>query len=213
MDDDPYRPLGLGEERDGIVYVPPSAGPGAPLMLLFHGFGGTGRREIVAVREAADRHGVVVVAPDSRKQTWDVIVSGKFGPDVEFVDRVMTTVPSTYDVDPTQLAVAGISDGASYALCVGPRNDCTTIAFSPGFAFPGEQPARPRVFMSHGTRDPVLPFEHTQRIAANFTRAGYPLTFHVFDGGHTVPPEVADLAFRWWITPDESGRPKRAQRA
>ena len=205
MDPDPvYQPLGLGADgRDGIVYVPESAGPGAPLMLLFHGFGGTGSREIVAVRAQADRRGVVVVAPDSRGQSWDIIVSGRFGPDVEFVDKLMTVVPQRYDIDPTRFAVSGISDGASYALCVGPRNDCTTIAFSPGFAFPGEGDARPRIFMSHGTRDTILPFEHTQRIAGNFTRLGYPLNFHVFDGGHTVPPEVADAAFDWWLNGSE----------
>src|SRR4051812_19046897 len=198
--DSGYELLGIGEgERDGIVYVPSSAGPGAPLMLLFHGFGGTGSREIVAVRDQADHHGVVVVAPDSRGQSWDIIVSGRFGPDVEFVDQLMAVVPQRYDIDPTRFAVSGISDGASYALCVGPRNDCTTIAFSPGFAFPGEGEARPRIFMSHGTRDPILPFESTQRIAGNFTRLGYPLHFHVFDGGHTVPPEVADAAFDWWL--------------
>src|SRR6478609_2999655 len=107
--DSGYEPLGIGDgERDGIVYVPASAGPGAPLMLLFHGFGGTGSREIVAVRQPAERHGVMVV------------------------------VPERYDIDPRRFAVSGISDGASYALCVGPRNDCTTIAFSAGFAFPGE---------------------------------------------------------------------------
>ena len=157
----------------------PSAGPGAPLMLLFHGFGGTGSREIVAVRDQADRHGVVVVAPDSRGQSWDIIVSGRFGPDVEFVDQLMAVVPQRYDIDPTRFAVSGISDGASYALCVGPRNDCTTIAFSPGFAFPGEGDARPRIFMSHGTRDPILAVRehpahrrelHTSRLPAALPR-------------------------------------------
>ena len=109
-----YEPLGIGDgERDGIVYVPASAGPGAPLMLLFHGFGGTGSREIVAVRQQADDHGVIVVAPDSRGQSWDIIVSGRFGPDVEFVDQLMAVVPQRYDIDPRRFAVSGISDGAS----------------------------------------------------------------------------------------------------
>jgi phospholipase/carboxylesterase len=202
--DSGYEPLGIGDgDRDGIVYVPPSAGPGAPLMLLFHGFGGTGAREIAAVREPAERHGTVVVALDSRGQSWDIIVNGRFGADVEFVDQVMAVVPQRYDIDARRFAVSGISDGASYALCVGPRNDCTTIAFSPGFAFPGEGDARPRVFLSHGTHDPILPFESAQRIAGTFTRLGYPLTFHAFDGGHTVPPDVADAAFDWWLTPTD----------
>ena len=28
---------------------------------------------------------------------------------------------------------------------------------------------------------------------------GYSVTFHELAGGHTVPPEVADLGFRWWV--------------
>jgi phospholipase/carboxylesterase len=198
-------PLGIGTDgRDGLVYVPPTAGPRAPLLLFFHGFGGTGTRELPAVQAQADRHGVIVVAPDSRGPSWDIIVSGRFGPDVEFVDQLMAVVPARYDIDPERFAVGGVSDGASYALCVGPRNDCTTIALSPGFAFPGEGDARPRIFVSHGTRDAVLPFEHAQRIAGTFTRMGYPLTFHVFDGGHTVPPDVADAAFAWWLDAPEA---------
>lgn len=198
-----YERLGLSQDaRDGIVFVPDSAGASAPLLLLFHGFGGTGTREIGAVRAHAERHGVVVVAPDSRGQSWDVIVDRRFGPDVAFLERVMEMVLQRYDVDPERFAVGGISDGASYALCLGPRNDSTTIAFSPGFAYPGEGAGRPRIFISHGAHDPVLPFANAQRIAANLARQGYPVTFRVFDGGHTVPTEVADAAFAWWLDSD-----------
>ena len=31
------------------------------------------------------------------------------------------------------------------------------------------------------------------------TKGGYDVTFHEFEGGHTVPPVVADEALRWWV--------------
>jgi phospholipase/carboxylesterase len=207
--DDRYEPFGLDEGgRDGIVYIPNSARHGSPLMLLFHGFSGNGRDAIETVRPQASQYGVIVAAPDSLGQTWDILEKGhfgpgRFGPDLGFINRVMELVRERYS--PARVAVSGISDGASYALCIGPCNGFTTIAFSPGFAFPGETDERPPIFISHGTRDQVLLFQHAIGIADSFGDRGYPLTFHVFDGGHTVPSEVVDVAFAWWLGPLESG--------
>jgi phospholipase/carboxylesterase len=58
------EPLGLGVERDGLLYVPDGAEPGAPVLIFLHGATGTGRRHLRAVLAAADRYGVVLVAPD-----------------------------------------------------------------------------------------------------------------------------------------------------
>jgi phospholipase/carboxylesterase len=196
-------PLGLEPVRDGLLYVPDTAEPGAPVMLLFHGAGGSGRRELRAVVSAADRYGVVVVAPDSRAATWDLIVLGGFGADVPFVDRALDAAADRCDADFGRMAAAGISDGASYALSLGLCNGDlfeAVLAFSPGFMVPSEPVGMPRVFVSHGTSDPVLPIDVCGRpIAFGLQRAGYDVTFREFDGGHTVPPAVADEGVRWWV--------------
>src|SRR5688500_11926738 len=114
-------PLGVTPGRDGVLYIPETAERGAPILLFFHGAGGTGRRELRAVVAAADEHGAVVVAPDSRGPTWDVLVGG-FGPDVSFADRALDAVAARCDVDFGRLAIGGISDGASYALSIGLAN-------------------------------------------------------------------------------------------
>jgi phospholipase/carboxylesterase len=197
---DRFESLGLDEgDRDGVVYIPGSTNDRGALMLLFHGFSGNGRGAIEAVRTQAARYGVIVVAPDSRGQTWDILEKGHFGPDLTFINRVMKSARELCEF--TQFAVTGISDGASYALCLGPGNDFTTIAFSPGFSFPGEGEKRQPIFISHGTADHVLSFRHAVRIAGSFRERGYPITFHAFDGGHKVPPEVVDTAFEWWLGP------------
>ena len=125
---------------------------------------------------AADRYGVVLVAPDSRHPaTWDLIAQGGFGPDVAFLDRVLDAVAEAVDLDPARLAIGGVSDGASYALALGLSNGDvfpTVLAFSPGFLVVPAAVGRPRVFVSHGTADPVLPIDACSRSFVPALRRG-----------------------------------------
>lgn len=202
------EPLGLGQDRDGVLYVPDTAEPGAPILVFLHGATGSGRSHMRAVLAAVDRYGVVLVAPDSRGGgTWDLITEARFGPDVAFLDRVLDSVVDRVDADTSRLALGGVSDGASYALSVGLSNGdvfSTLIAYSPGFLAVPETVGRPRVFVSHGTADPILPIDGCSRSFVPVLRdAGYEVNFVEFDGGHTVPPEISDEGIRWWL----GGRP------
>ncbi len=192
------RSLGLGTPTRGdhLLYAPAGYGAGrpVPVAVLLHGAGGDARATLNLLRELADAAGIILLAPTSRKYTWDVIV-GRYGPDVEAIDRVLEEAFSRYAVDPTRLAVGGFSDGASYALSLGINNgDLFTdvLAFSPGFMAPSVSVGTPRIFVSHGRRDTVLPIERcSRRIVPQLERAGYEVTYREFDGGHTVPPEIA----------------------
>jgi len=199
-----HRPFGVGTGRDGILYVPDTAERRAPMMVFLHGAGGSGQRELRLILAAADRYGVVVAAPDSRGTSWDVM-SGAMGPDVAFIDQVLDAVADGCDVDTAMASVGGVSDGASYALCVGLANGDvfdSVIAFSPGFAGAAELVGRPRLFVSHGTADPILPIDTcSRRLVPALRDLGYDVTYQEFDGGHTVPPEIADEAVRWWLSP------------
>jgi phospholipase/carboxylesterase len=207
------HPLGLARGRDGLVYVPPGYRPDspAPLVLALHGAGGTARDAVELLRPFADREGLVVLAVDSREPTWDVIVGG-YGPDVEFIDTALAHVSSRYAVDAERLAVAGFSDGASYALSLGLTNGDlfgSVLAFSPGFARPADRRGEPRLFVSHGIHDRVLPIDVTSRRVVPRLRAlGYRVAYQEFDGGHSVPAEVAAEAISWFL--DEAGSPTTA---
>jgi phospholipase/carboxylesterase len=197
------EPLGLDAGRDGVLYVPETADPGAPLLVFLHGATGTGRTHLRAVLAAVDRYGAILVAPDSRGPTWDLIVEGRFGPDVAFLDRVLDAVIDRVDADTGRLAIGGVSDGASYALSIGLTNGDvlpTVLAFSPGFLVAPYPTGKPRVFVSHGRTDPVLPIDSCSRsFVPSMREAGYDVNFREFDGGHTVPPPVSDEAVRWWL--------------
>lgn len=197
-------PLNLGQPRDGLLYVPPSyrSGQAAPLVLSLHGAGGSARDGLWPLRDLADEAGLIVLAPQSRGRTWDIIL-GSYGPDVEFLNLALSHVLGLYDVDEARLAIGGFSDGASYALSLGLINGDlfpSVIAFSPGFMAPTSQHGSPRFFVSHGIRDNVLPIDPcSRRIVPQLKAAGYSVEYHEFDGPHTVPPDIARHALSWLL--------------
>ncbi len=196
------HPLGLERGRDGFVYVPASysAERPAPLAVVLHGAGGGAREALSMLRPLADGAGLVLLSPDARASTWDA-VAGRFGPDVAFVDRALAHLFRRWAVDPARLAVAGFSDGASYALSLGVTNGdlfSRIVAFSPGFIAAGPRTGAPRVFVSHGTRDEVLPIDRcSRRIVPQLRRMQLDVVYREFDGPHTVPPAVAREAVEW----------------
>jgi phospholipase/carboxylesterase len=174
------------------------------LVLSLHGAAGLGRRNLVRLHELADEHGFLLLSPDSRGPTWDVIRGG-FGPDVEFVDRALDRVFARYAVDPARVAAEGFSDGASYALSLGLLNgDLFThvIAFSPGFVVADRGRGKPRCFVSHGVEDPVLPIDPcSRRIVRELRDDRYDVSYTEFPGGHVVPPDIARVALDWLLAP------------
>jgi phospholipase/carboxylesterase len=118
---------------------------------------------------------------------------------VESIDQALGQVFGQYAVDPERLAIAGFSDGASYALSLGLANGQLfdhVIAFSPGFMAPPRQEGSPKVFISHGVQDQVLPISRcSRRIVPQLKAAGYQVTYREFAGGHAVPEELSRRAF------------------
>jgi len=193
--------LGAGG-RDGILYVPSGyvATNPAPLVLMLHGATGSARGALRPFRELADDAGLVLLAPDSRGATWDAI-RGDYGPDIAFIDRALAWVFQRVAVDPARLTIEGFSDGATYAIGVGLTNGDLfqrVIAFSPGFILPVDAHARPHLFISHGTRDQILPIDQcSRRIVPLLERERYDVEYREFDGPHAVPPDIAKDAVAW----------------
>ena len=198
------QPLMLGAARDSYLYVPATyrVERPVPLVLLLHGAGGHAHQGLDLLRSLADAAGLLLLAPASREHTWDLLVSRRYGPDLALIDRALEQTFSRYAVAPERVVVGGSSDGASYALSLGITNgDFFThvIAFSPGFIASAGQMGSPRVFVSHGTRDGVLPIGRCSRkIIPQLEHAGYDVLYREFDGGHTISPEIALEAVGWF---------------
>ncbi len=191
--------------RDGLLLVPAAPAGPVPLLVFFHGAGGDAERSLPLVSPAAQAAGVLVLLPTSAAATWD-LVRGRLGPDVTALDGALAQVFEQYAVD--RVAFAGFSDGASYALSLGLANGDLVedlLAFSPGFAAPLSQHGRPRVWVSHGTQDQVLPVDRCgRRVVRLLGDAGYEVHYEEFEGPHTVPPRLVDTAMAWWL----GGRPE-----
>ncbi len=196
------RTLDLGPHAEARLLVPPG-GPGPrPLLVHFHGAGGSAAQSVAAVGALATARGALVLAPASVASTWDLLAGG-LGRDVAVLDAALEQVFARQPVD--RIAVAGFSDGASYALSLGLANGDlfdTVLAFSPGFVAAPGVTGRPRVWISHGTGDRVLPIDRCgRRVVRDLGDAGHDVTYVEFDGGHVVTPDLVTAALDTWLGP------------
>ena len=187
----------VGAGRPAVVHVPEVDGA-LRLVVLLHGAGGLPQRTIELLVPFAAEHRLLLVAPASRHATWDVVAGG-FGPDVRTIDTLLGELSAEHPVD--GLTIGGFSDGASYALTLGLGNGDvfdSVIAFSPGFQAAVVRHGRPRFYVSHGTRDEVLPIDAcSRRLVPALERLGHDVTYEEFAGPHHVPPQVRRHAVDW----------------
>ena len=165
------RQLGIDHPRDGLLYVPGSYDPAqpTPLVVMLHGAGGNAHHGIAPFLQLAEAAGVLLLAPESRRQTWDVLY-GEYGPDVAYIDQALAQTFARYAVDPLRVATEGFSDGASYALSLGITNgDLFThiMAFSP--------------------------------LVPQIRSVGFEIEYREFEGAHVVPHEIAREALQWYV--------------
>lgn len=188
--------------RTAIAYVPKGFDGAKPtaFLLALHGATLSVESPIRALQQAADESKVVLLSPKSADYTWDMGLGG-FGTDVDFVDKCLAWMFDRFSIDTKRLGIGGFSDGASYALTLGVGNGDLfghVIAYSPGYMAPIKIAGKPRIFISHGTRDQILPIEKCgRRLAAELKSRKYDVTYQEFDGPHTVPPDIAKQSFNW----------------
>jgi len=189
-------------DRDGLYYIPSGykADLRSPLWVVLHGAGGSAQttQYLFAL---ADEFGVVLLAPDSRdERTWDGVLRN-WGPDVEYIAAAVGHVARLCAIDRSRMTLAGFSDGASYALELGiTYGDQFTriVAMSPGVMQPMGARGKPKIFISHGTGDGVMPIDVTSRqFVPRLKKLGYDVTYREYDGSHRPSPPIVREAFQW----------------
>ncbi len=219
----PTTPLPTPEKRSGILtlaggayaYLPKGLnGAPAPLLVVLHGAGGQASDILASYRADADANGFILLLPQSKGPTWDMIVDlqsrlgvemnvqPRYGRDLKALDQSMADLFARVAVDPARLGIMGFSDGATYAVSVGTANPQlfhTVIAYSPGPAFPTRFDVTQRIFISHAEEDPVLPYSTTRGMVAKMRVKKMPVMFESFKGGHEVPKDIHAKAVAYFM--------------
>lgn len=163
-----------GQERDALVFAPTANTPGGhpPLVLVFHGHGGSSRAISAQLPlHAAWPEAVVAypqglptrshVDPGGAKSGWD---SNDDAPtkadnrDLAFVDALLTTLHGQYSTDDARTYAAGFSNGAAMTLLLWTTRGSKFAAFAAdaGVMF-GWKPTVPKpVLYIGGDRDPEV---------------------------------------------------------
>ena len=117
----------------------------------------------------------------------------------EAIEKFLTVLPSSLSVDYQRTLIGGFSQGAMLTCDLVMR---IAFPFAGLIQLSGSllarqdwrpsvgKRARLPVFQSHGTMDPVLPFEMAERLRDEFIAAGLTVQWHSFRGGHEIPEPV-----------------------
>lgn len=74
------------------------------------------------------------------------------------------------------------------------------MAFSPGFVYTKETIGKPKAFISHGTKDEILPIiPCSERIVKELKKDSFKPDYMNFDGGHEIPFEISKRAVQWFL--------------
>jgi predicted esterase len=200
--------LQFPEGREAVLVVPEGLGTDVPvpMLVLCHGAGGAADKVLPHFVRWARARRFLLLAPQSMFPTWDLVIGGH-GPDLERLDTALQQVAACFRLDPARLAIAGFSDGGSYALSVGLSNGdlfSHVIALSAGFMNTFTRQGTPKVFIAHGRSDTQLPFDTSARPhALKLLEEGVDLTLLPFDGDHRIVPEVVARAMAFFMGDDE----------
>lgn len=185
-----------------LVYMPASArGRGrVPVAVFLHGAGRIALPFVEGHQAMADAHGVMVVAPYSKTETWDVFGGTGYNEDIAALDLVMQWVFYQVPASPRGIALTGFSDGATYALAVGRANgDLFTrvVAYSPWALIDTERVGHAPMLITHGVGDGIANYGVTaNEIVPTLRGEGHDVEFIGFNGGHAVPADIVERVVR-----------------
>lgn len=199
-------------ERGGFsLFVPRWVGADTPMPLIvaLHGGSGHGRDFIWSWLREARTRGCMVLAPTSADRTWSM--TG--GEDVD-APRLLTLVAALrerFAVDQERILLTGMSDGATYALLTGLRDDSpfTALAPSSGVLSPelvaDGRIARARglpIRLLHGALDWMFPVDMARDACATLEGAGAEVTYReIEDLSHCFAREEVAATLDWLGVP------------
>ena len=196
-----------GAERGGYwLYIPEYYEPARkwPLVMALHGGSATGRLFLWSWLRDVRSRGAILAAPTSVGDTWALIGDD---PDTPNLARILDTIRSGWNVDPTRLLLTGMSDGGTFTYVTGLEAESpfthlapVSAAFHPmlvQMADAGRTRGLP-IHIVHGVLDWMFPVELARQAHGTLTRAGADVTYReVDDLSHTYPREINAPILAW----------------
>jgi polyhydroxybutyrate depolymerase len=149
-----------------LLHVPKRAKAPLPLVLAFHGAGGTGpgMADYSGLSDTADHYGFAVLYPTAASSRHFWSLNAKMPPDD--VGRIRTLLPQAEQAacaDPARIYATGVSNGGGFSARLGCELAGTIAAVAPvagGYKAldPCPDGRRTSVLEIHGTSDHVVPY-------------------------------------------------------
>jgi len=155
-----------GIERTCHLYIPKiyNAQKPVPLVLVFHGYGGNGRRieEKITLRKfdkLAEEHNFIVAYPDGLDKRWRL--RPYKNKDIKFISKLIDKLASTYKID--KIYAVGFSNGGMFCFLLACKlshkiSKIATVGASlPKIIYRSCSPSKKvSVIMFHGTEDRIV---------------------------------------------------------
>lgn len=166
--------IDVGEDtRESLVFNPCSESNREgekPLVIVFHGFGNKPKtlQKMTGFNKIAEENQFVVMYPEGINKGWNgrAAYENPYPRDVKFVKALINKAIDEYNVDPSRVYVAGISNGGFLVHNLACELSDKIAAFAAVASTIGKPlseqctPKRPvNLMMMNGTSDPVVTWE------------------------------------------------------
>lgn len=205
-----------GRKRTAIVVVPRRTAKPAPLVLAFHGHGGTGAGLERQLDIAARWPEAIVVYPDGLvghrgitdptgdKPGWQTAVGEAGDQDLAFFDEMVSTLRRKVPVDDDRIYLIGHSNGSQLvSLLLNQRGDeiaaTANLSAAPGPGLIATDPVR-SMFVSLGRSDPIVPFDRQRLLIPLIERhLGVDPAKATVDGDRRIEPGPGNIELETYI--------------
>jgi phospholipase/carboxylesterase len=192
------------------LYVPEyyTAERAWPLVMALHGGSGNGRGFLWSWLRDARSYGAILIAPTATggaaKSTWALMGEDTDTPNLT---RILDSVRSRFNIDPTKMLLTGMSDGGTFCYVSGLESASPFTHLAPVSAtfhpLMAEMADAERlkglpVYLVHGRLDWMFPVQVARQTSQLLSAAGADVTYRELDDlSHCYPREMNAEILSW----------------